>query len=49
MSTKEGDESMAKEMQADIVLMDRYFGDVRELEKKIATQSALLSGGGNSK
>lgn len=42
----ERDEGVAKEIQPDIVLMDRSQGELRELEKKITTQSALLTGGG---
>ena len=45
---KEADEGMAKEMQPDIVLMDRYQGELRELDKKIAAQSGKLTGGGES-
>ena len=45
---KEADEEMAKLMQPDIVLMDRYQGELRELDKKIATQSGMLAGGGKS-
>lgn len=46
MAVKESDESVAKELQPDIVLMDRYQGELRELDKKIATQSGMLMGGG---
>ncbi|XP_076445993.1 DNA repair protein RAD50-like [Babylonia areolata] len=45
LSMKASDEAMAKDMKPDIILMDRYQGELRELDKKIATQSALLSGG----
>ncbi|XP_033743546.1 DNA repair protein RAD50-like [Pecten maximus] len=43
--TKEQDHDMAKQIQPDVVLMDRYHGEVTELEKKIAAQAATLSGG----
>ncbi|KAJ8311256.1 hypothetical protein KUTeg_011191 [Tegillarca granosa] len=46
---KETDEEMAKEIHPDIVTMDRYQGEVTELDKKIATQSAALSGGGSGR
>ena len=39
---------MAKQMQPDVVMMDRYFGDVNELDKKIAIQASKLSGGGKT-
>ncbi|XP_060561864.1 DNA repair protein RAD50-like isoform X2 [Ruditapes philippinarum] len=45
LKIKEDDEAMAKQIQPDIVMMDRYFGDVSELDKKIAMQAAKLSGG----
>ncbi|KAL8624023.1 hypothetical protein ACOMHN_041613 [Nucella lapillus] len=45
LTLKETDESMAMEMRPDVVLMDRYQGELREVNKKIAAQSALLSGG----
>nr|KAG5696240.1 hypothetical protein BaRGS_019942 [Batillaria attramentaria] len=45
LSMKESDEAMAREMQPDIILMDRVQGELRELDKKIASQSALLAGG----
>ena len=48
LAMKEADEGMAKEMQPDIVLMDRYQGELRELDKKIAAQSGKLTGGGKS-
>ena len=43
---KEEDGQMAKNMHSDIVLMDRYCGEVRELDKKIAGQQAVMSGTG---
>lgn len=46
LAVKERDEGVAKEIQPDIVLMDRSQGELRELEKRITTQSALLTGGG---
>lgn len=46
LKVKEDDEAMAKQIQPDIVMMDRYYGDVSELDKKIAVQAAKLSGGG---
>lgn len=49
MQAKETDEEMAKEIHPDIVTMDRYQGEVTELDKKIATQSAALSGGGSGR
>ncbi|XP_061165388.1 DNA repair protein RAD50-like [Saccostrea echinata] len=45
LSIQEQDDEMAKQIQPDIVMMDRYQGEVTELEKKIATESAKLSGG----
>lgn len=45
LAVKERDEGVAKEIQPDIVLMDRSQGELRELEKSITTQSALLTGG----
>ena len=37
---------MAKQILPDIVMMDRYQGEVTELEKKVATEASKLSGGG---
>ncbi|KAK7096680.1 DNA repair protein RAD50-like [Littorina saxatilis] len=45
LAMKEVDEGMGKDMQPDIVLMDRYQGELRELDKKIAAQSGKLAGG----
>ena len=46
LQTKEGDEDMAKQVQPDVVQIDRYHGEVIELDRKIATQQSQLSGGG---
>lgn len=45
LSTKENDEAMAKLVQPDIVMMDRYFGEIQELDKKINLQASKLAGG----
>ncbi|KAK6173416.1 hypothetical protein SNE40_016870 [Patella caerulea] len=45
LQAKENDEGMAKSMQPDVLMIDRYQGELRELERKIATKSAMLSGG----
>ncbi|XP_071087725.1 DNA repair protein RAD50-like [Haliotis cracherodii] len=45
LQAKETDEVTGKSMQPDIVMMDRYYGEIRELDKKIATHSSMLSGG----
>jgi hypothetical protein len=37
---------MAKQVQPDVVQIDRYQGEVIELDRKIATQQSQLSGGG---
>ena len=37
---------MAKLVQPDIVMMDRYFGEIQELDKKINLQASKLAGGG---
>ncbi|XP_041359275.1 DNA repair protein RAD50-like [Gigantopelta aegis] len=44
LQTKDDDAQMAKNMHSDIVLMDRYYGEIRELDKKIASQQAMMSG-----
>lgn len=46
LHTQEQDDESAKQIQPDIVMMDRYQGEVTELEKKISTEGAKLSGGG---
>lgn len=48
-SIKEDDLEIAKGMISDIILMDRYKGEVGELEKKIATQQSLLSSSGSNR
>ncbi|XP_064608041.1 LOW QUALITY PROTEIN: DNA repair protein RAD50-like [Liolophura sinensis] len=45
LQSKHGDLSMAKEMAADIILMDRYLGDIRDVDKRIIAKSAKLSVG----
>lgn len=45
LHTQEQDDESAKQIQPDIVMMDRYQGEVTELEKKISTEGAKLSGG----
>ena len=47
LQTKENDEAMAKLVQPDIVMMDRYFGEIQELDKKINLQASKLAGGGS--
>lgn len=37
------DESMAKVMQPDVLMIDRYLSDIKELDKKIATQMSMIS------
>ena len=37
---------MAKLVQPDIVMMDRYYGEIQELDKKINIQASKLAGGG---
>lgn len=39
---------MAKLVQPDIVMMDRYYGEIQELDKKINLQASKLVGGGES-
>lgn len=46
LHTQEQDDESAKQIQPDIVMMDRYQGEVTELEKRISTEGAKLSGGG---
>lgn len=38
------DESLAKAMQPDVLMIDRYLAEVKETDKKIASQMSLLSG-----
>nr|XP_022328065.1 DNA repair protein RAD50-like isoform X1 [Crassostrea virginica]XP_022328067.1 DNA repair protein RAD50-like isoform X1 [Crassostrea virginica] len=45
LHVQEQDDETAKQIQPDIVMMDRYQGEVTELEKKISTEGAKLSGG----
>ena len=47
--TKEGDEEMAKQVQPDVVQIDRYLGEVTQLDKKITAQQSTLTGGGKKK
>ena len=42
------DEATAKSLQSDMVLLDKYITDLRELNGKIAAQSAKISSGGRS-
>ena len=46
LQTKENDEAMAKLVQPDIVMMDRYYGEIQELDKKINIQASKLACGG---
>ncbi|XP_064637547.1 DNA repair protein RAD50-like isoform X2 [Lineus longissimus] len=46
---KQDDESMAKELQPDVVTMDRFQGELRDLDRKIAQQSTKLSGEDNDR
>ncbi|CAG2192451.1 RAD50 [Mytilus edulis] len=49
LQTKEGDEDMAKQVQPDVVQIDRYQGEVIELDKKITSQQSTLSGGSSDR
>ncbi|KAK3099688.1 hypothetical protein FSP39_008022 [Pinctada imbricata] len=49
LQTKEQDADMAKQILPDIVMMDRYQGEVNELEKKIAGEAAKLIGGDSNR
>ena len=40
---------MAKQIHPDIVTMDRYFGEIQDLDKKINIQASKLAGGGEFK
>ena len=40
------DSSTATSLQPDIMMIDRYENEVRDLDKKIAMQAAKLSSGG---
>jgi len=42
------DVQMAKDVQPDVVMIDRYQGELIDLERKIATQAAKLSSKGGS-
>jgi hypothetical protein len=37
---------MAKDMQPDIINIDRYQGEIRDLDRKIADQTKNLQGAG---
>jgi hypothetical protein len=43
---RQDDESMAKVLQPDVVTMDRFQGELRDLDRKIAQQSTKVSGDG---
>ncbi|KAH3843771.1 hypothetical protein DPMN_117302, partial [Dreissena polymorpha] len=49
LDIQDSDAQMAKEAQPDIVMIDRYQGEVVELERKIRDQSAKLVGGGTGR
>lgn len=44
LKVKEEDDNMSKQILPDIVMMDRYYGEVAELEKKISQQASKLIG-----
>ena len=48
LEVEEMDSSTATSLQPDIMMIDRYENEVRDLDKKIAMQAAKLSSGGGT-